>query len=290
MKTILQPNAGLLGTRLTARAERLRRTPLQVQLLRPSLWTPVRVPPRPGVAANARSALTPSIGGSPRAAARIRQAVGRIATPAARSVTKTMRPSGNATRPTAAPAVRIGRPTKSTRPSLALQQTAVRGNSVVGPVSPGGGTRMPSLRTVIGQLTQRSSRASGALPSSRGSARSRFASPLSQSTRRSRPASALAAQTSQRGEAGRAPMSSSSLSPMQARGSTQGTSRASAGAEGGSSNAAISLSGDLVVDGRKLGELAVNSANRSGSAAQTGARSPNFRRTALPSGLSAPLP
>lgn len=75
-------------------------------------------------------------------------------------------------------------------------------------------------------------------------------------------------------------------------GAGDGDGGAGPGARGGASRAApmLVLSGDLVVDGQRLGQIALRAAGREADAGRLGARVPNLRKTPLPGGLSAPLP
>ena len=295
MKKIVAPNAGVLSTTMTARADRLQSSGLRARLLQSSLWKPSRVPAMPPAAPRAQTGLAPALTQGSRAAARIRLVASRVPISAARAAASPARLATQGKREPAALVARSGSRTQATRASLALQHTISQRSSVVGPVSPGGSGRMPPLQAVARALTQRdASRGTAKLPTASGSARSRIAAPVSQAARRSRPAAALAAQTRNGGE--RSPASASAASParLQAGLSSKEASPTGTGADpagdSGGGHSAIALSGDIMIDGRRMGEVAASAVARNGSSAQTAARSPNFRSTALPSGLSAPLP
>ena len=305
MKTVLQLDAGVLDAtmkRLTARL----RTSLGAALLRPLLLTPTRVS-MPQIDAVSPATLTIPTATSPRRKASMTSATPNMrvvsrkaplltiraasATPKlAQVLISTSRPSSLAT---AAPPSR----TAANRLSIPRPRRAELGKSVIGPVAPGTAARMPSLSAVARALT------SGHSPARRATTRaaaiharpSRTVPLTTQTGQISKPASALATHKRRTTEVH---SQSNSTRPTSDRLSGSSTSRA--GREGGrngrgvddghDSGEKIALSGDLVIDGRRLGELALNSVARSGSSAQTGARNPNFRRNALPSGLSAPLP
>ena len=310
MKTIVAANAGVLSAKMKARVDRLRRTTLQAQLVQSSLWKPVRLAPVPQTAAGVKVGATQALAASSRPAASVRRAVSRPPVSAARSaaIPGRMPTSAGRTRSALLPRSGVARP--ATGASVALRRAIAQRSAVAGPVSPGGNPRStPSLQTVARELTRRNpSREASTSSGTGGGARTRLAAPVAQGAHRSRPASDLAAQTDRVGGRRSAATSAASPTLSPSGNSAQGTPRAGFGADAGRDNGggdnggagdnsggdngggAIVLAGNLLVDGRRIGEMAASSAARSGSSAQTAARSPNFRSTALPSGLSAPLP
>ena len=189
------------------------------------------------------------------------------------------------------------------RPMM-LTRAPQSAKSVVGPVLTGAASRVPSLLVVARALTPRLAPARGEPMRSAASqmTQPRSSRSASRASQQNRPASALAFQTRQKlrelthssrpGSPSRSiKLDPSSPTSNRDRGGDEGRGRngdASSGENGGA--ASIVLSGDFIVDGRRLGELALTAASRGGSPAQSGARTPNFRRTALPSGIAAPLP
>ena len=182
----------------------------------------------------------------------------------------------------------------------ALRHTGKPNRSVKQPILLGGGARVCPFSPARGGLGAREPllRAAATRAIAKGAAQQRPASASVHTSQRSRPALNLAAQVNRRIE--QQPKSGSqsrdrglmdSLSPPPTSG-FGGRERSRAGRSGGEqgNDGRVSLSGDFVVNGRRLGELALSSAAKGGASAQTGARSPNFRRNALPSGISAPLP
>lgn len=290
MKTIVPPDAGVLGAMMTARADRLRRSRLQAELVQSSLRKPTRQAPTPRAVRGASASGAPVAFASSRPVSRILRVTARPATLVARPVVM----SGRIRQPTGGTATTLstrsaGR-TPAARASNVVADAISKRSSVVGPVLAGGNRRLPPLQTVARELTKRSSDRQVSTFAGAGSgARARHSTPASQSARRSRPAAALAAQTGRSGERG---LATASPTRSQAGAPSRGSARARADAGDGGDNGSgvIVLAGDVLVDGRRMGELAVISAARTGSSAQTAARSPNFRSTALPSGLSAPLP
>lgn len=319
MKTILQPDAGQWGVTVKRRTERLRRLSLGASLLRPSLWTPIRSASSLSrtAASGSTAPMMISVPPSARRDAPMLRAAGTVQRVSGRTSMLAVRPPGAAPKlspreqspPRVASASSGGAPTRpaASRPMMTLQHASRRATSVVGPVAPGAATRMPSLRSIAGASARpRSSPRDGASrPAPAPAARSRVMPSAAQSGQRNRPASALAAHmhrssgqrlsSASSSPTSRTPSASSS-SPQPAdsegrdRSGGNGGSDVDASSGNGNGNGGVTLSGDFVVDGRRLGELALNSAARGGSSAQTGARNPNFRRTALPSGMSAPLP
>ena len=291
MKTIVAPDAGVLRMGMTVRAERLGRSTLQAKLLQTSLWKPVRLPTTAKAGPIARMVVSPSGPTAPRAATSVRKPLNRAAMSASKIVAGSTRTTNAPTRTPFALSSSSHAQPRPTRSSASLQRAVAGKGSVIGPVTPGGSGRARSLAVVARGLTQRGSpRETAKQPASGGGARARLVSPGSQAQHRSRPASALAAQTGRGSERGLPSPSGRTSSRAQVRSASRSASGAGAAGDSGGDSAVIVLSGDVVIDGRRLGEVAVSSAARSGSSAQTGARSPNFRRTALPSGLSAPLP
>ena len=315
MTTVLRLEAGRLGATMKRRAAQLGRLSLGSSLLRPSLWTRKR--PRVRYLASQDVALTgaePTLGsaavyplarrgsahrltptsrrmaGKPLAS--MRATAPGVRKPILQSTIRLSRSrSADETTSAAAPILQIrlasrraGQSDRSvTQPILLAGGAPVRPSSAAGGAS---GAREPSLRapairTIANGMAQQRP-ALGSVPTGQ----------------RSRPASNLAAQVNRKSE--QQPKSGSEsrdrglmdslLPPSTSR--LGGGERGRAGrSDGGQSNdGKVSLSGDFVVNGRRLGELALSSAAKGGASAQTGARNPNFRRNALPSGLSTPLP
>ena len=150
--------------------------------------------------------------------------------------------------------------------------------------------RQPSLPMVVRELTRHPlartaspARSDRTIRSQRGQTRLQ--------TRPSRPASNLAQQVSGGRDRQRSLPSGSPPPARQRSGPARAnTSSVVEGNESGGASGSIQLLGDLVVDGRKLGEFAAKAASRGGSASMTASRSTNFRKTAVPNGLSAPMP
>lgn len=312
MKSIVRPDAGRLGASMKRRTGRLRQTSLGDALLRSSLWamTAVSSTKRPNLA---HAASPPTIQ-SALPSGRIASVLRRVANAplASRRAPPRMRPgvtvapklaslSAASSRLQARALFARSARSASFQQSVRSNHTFQRSNTVMDPVTPGAASRMPPLLVTARALTARQPPfgKSAPRPATNRAAGMRFAAPSARDVQRSRPASALAGQTRQQAGQHRPLMasgaSSQSLSHPIGRSSSRGAgstgrSEADGGGEGGGNGGGLMLSGDFVVDGRRLGELALASATKGSNSAQTGARNSNFRRTALPSGIAAPLP
>lgn len=309
MKLIMKSDAGRLAASMKRRTARLRQTSLGDALLRPSLRASTTVSPtrRPNLVRDASQPIIQSallsrpIASVMRAVASVPLASRRVSPPMVPATTRAPKRASLSSSPSPS-RLQVSAPfARSTRPAAPQQatrsnHTSQRSNTVTGPVAPGAASRMPPLSAIARASTARHSPFGGSatrLAPSRA-AGGRGASPPARNGQRSRPASALAGQTRPRAEQHRpltpSTVSSRSLGHPISRSSSRVAGNTNRSEAGGGDGGSLVLSGDFVVDGRRLGELALASATRGSNSAQTGARNPNFRRTALPSGIAAPLP
>ena len=315
MKTTLRLETGRLGATMKRRVARLSRLSLATALLRPSLWTRARPQARilkslkaPAMGAEATSAAMALLpiakhSAAPPLATRFHRASeGASALVRATPLTtrkpltrsrRSLSQSQGATRTLSAPS-------SISRISGALQRAAQPGKSVGRAIPRGRAARLHKRPAASQALEARepSLRRPATQAIANGPERRRSTSANVRVGQQSRLTSDLAAEVNRKAD-----QQPQSLSQSRGREAINGLSRpftsgsikeersrAGHGSGEQGDDQKLSLSGDFVVDGRRLGELALNSASRGGASAQTGARNPNFRRNALPSGLSAPLP